>query len=113
MRISDWSSDVCSSDLKGDRVKASPLAKRLAEASGIDLNKVQGSGPGGRVVKADLEGAAASPAAVDKAASDSAGPAPAPAEAAAGEIPHEVTHITRMRKGLIRRITHSKKKVRH
>ena len=40
------------------RVKASPLARRLAEAKGIDLGAVTGSGPSGRVVKADLEGAA-------------------------------------------------------
>ena len=40
-----------------DRVKASPLAKRIARDSGLDLQRVQGSGPGGRVVKRDLEGA--------------------------------------------------------
>src|SRR6266487_541659 len=39
------------------RVKASPLAKRIARDSGLDLQRVQGSGPGGRVVKRDLEGA--------------------------------------------------------
>ena len=98
---------------KGDRVKASPLAKRLAEASGIDLSKVQGSGPGGRVVKADLEGAGASPAAVDKAASAPAGQAPAPAEAAGGEIPHEVIKLSSMRKVIARRLTESKQTVPH
>jgi len=41
----------------GERVKASPLARRLAQASGLDLSSVQGSGPNGRIVKADLEGA--------------------------------------------------------
>src|SRR5438034_11782428 len=40
------------------RVKASPLAKRMARESGVDLKLVTGSGPGGRVVKRDLEGAA-------------------------------------------------------
>jgi pyruvate dehydrogenase E2 component (dihydrolipoyllysine-residue acetyltransferase) len=40
------------------RVKASPLAKRIAKDSGVDLNLVTGSGPGGRVVKRDIEGAA-------------------------------------------------------
>jgi len=39
------------------RVKASPLAKRMAKDAGVDLKRVQGSGPGGRVVKRDLEGA--------------------------------------------------------
>ena len=46
-----------------DRVKASPLAKRIAADKGIDLASLTGSGPGGRIVKADLEGAAASTAA--------------------------------------------------
>jgi len=39
------------------RVKASPLAKRIAKETGVDLARLQGSGPGGRVVKRDLEGA--------------------------------------------------------
>jgi pyruvate dehydrogenase E2 component (dihydrolipoamide acetyltransferase) len=42
----------------GDRVKASPLARKLAEDSGVDLGRVQGSGPGGRIVRADVESAA-------------------------------------------------------
>ncbi|MFN8722674.1 MAG: pyruvate dehydrogenase complex dihydrolipoamide acetyltransferase, partial [Rhodospirillales bacterium] len=53
----------------GDRVFASPLARRLAEQAGIDLAAVRGSGPNGRVVKADVEAAKAT------------GPAPKPAEA--------------------------------
>ncbi|HET9185800.1 MAG TPA: dihydrolipoamide acetyltransferase family protein [Solirubrobacterales bacterium] len=49
----------------GERVKASPLARRLAKEKGLDLNSVQGSGPGGRIVRSDVEGvapAAAGPA---------------------------------------------------
>src|SRR6516165_1462672 len=42
----------------GDRVKASPLAKKLAADSGVDLGRLQGSGPGGRIVRADVEAAA-------------------------------------------------------
>jgi len=42
----------------GDRVKASPLAKKLAEDAGVDLSHVQGSGPGGRILRADVEAAA-------------------------------------------------------
>jgi pyruvate dehydrogenase E2 component (dihydrolipoyllysine-residue acetyltransferase) len=45
----------------GDRPKASPLARRLAKEKGLDLNQLQGSGPGGRIVKADVE-SASSPA---------------------------------------------------
>jgi pyruvate dehydrogenase E2 component (dihydrolipoamide acetyltransferase) len=45
----------------GDRIKASPVARRIASERGIDLAAVRGTGPGGRVVKQDLEGAAAAP----------------------------------------------------
>ncbi len=45
----------------GDRIKASPLAKRLAKEAGIDLAAVSGSGPNGRIVKADIEAAKANP----------------------------------------------------
>jgi pyruvate dehydrogenase E2 component (dihydrolipoamide acetyltransferase) len=41
----------------GGRVKASPLARRLAEEMGVDITRVEGSGPGGRVVKRDIEAA--------------------------------------------------------
>ena len=46
----------------GERVKASPLAKKIAARSGVDLHLVQGSGPGGRIVRRDVEAAAAAPA---------------------------------------------------
>ncbi len=50
------------------RIKASPLAKRVAEEKGIDLSQIAGSGPGGRIVKADVENykPAAKPAAAPK-----------------------------------------------
>ena len=56
---------------EGSRVKASPLARRLAEAQGIDLSSITGSGPGGRIVRADLG---------DKAGGVAAKPAPAAAD---------------------------------
>ncbi|MEI6793199.1 MAG: dihydrolipoamide acetyltransferase family protein, partial [Actinomycetes bacterium] len=43
----------------GERVKASPVARRIAGETGVDLDSVSGSGPGGRIVKADVEGAGA------------------------------------------------------
>ena len=49
------------SAMPGERVLASPLARRLAEQGGIDLSGLQGSGPNGRIVKADIEAAAKSP----------------------------------------------------
>ena len=66
----------------GARVFASPLARRLAAEKGLDLTKVQGSGPHGRIVKADVEGAKPAPAAAPAPAPVAAA-APAPAKAAA------------------------------
>ena len=48
----------------GERVKASPLARRIAQEQGVDLAGLTGSGPGGRIVKADVERRAGSRAAV-------------------------------------------------
>ena len=65
----------------GARVFASPLARRLAKEKGLDLTKVQGSGPHGRIVRADVEGAG-SVVAVAAAAPVTAAAAPAAANAA-------------------------------
>jgi pyruvate dehydrogenase E2 component (dihydrolipoamide acetyltransferase) len=95
----------------GERVKASPLAKRLAQAQGIDLASVSGSGPNGRIVRADLEGA--KPGAVSQPAV-AAKPAPAPAPVAgAPDIPHEAVKLSSMRKVIARRLTESKQQVPH
>jgi pyruvate dehydrogenase E2 component (dihydrolipoamide acetyltransferase) len=104
----------------GDRVKASPLARRLAEAKGIDLASVTGTGTNGRIVKADIEGAkagapAAAPATAAPAAAAPAAAAPAPVAAAAQDfgIPHEVVKLSGMRKTIARRLTESKQQVPH
>ena len=96
----------------GGRIVASPLAKRIAEQKGIDLANVTGSGPNGRIVKADVEsakpGAAAAPAAV------SAAQQPSPAASAQDfGIPHEVEKLSGMRKTIARRLTESKQTVPH
>src|SRR5205085_327850 len=85
----------------GDRIKASPLARRLAQAQNIDLSKLQGSGPGGRIVRADVDAAAGKAPAGASAAAPSA-PAvgghlvmPGPMEQA---IPHEEVKLTNIRK---------------
>ena len=46
---------------KGDRIFASPLARRIAQEAGLDLGRIQGSGPHGRIVKADVEKAKSAP----------------------------------------------------
>jgi len=101
-----------------ERVKASPLARRLAEQKGIDLSALHGSGPNGRVVKADLEGAkagGAAPAAKAEAPSAAAPSAPAAASAPAAipDIPHEAVKLSNMRKVIARRLTESKQTVPH
>ena len=94
---------------KQDRIKASPLARRLAEAQGIDLGSLQGSGPGGRIVRADL-GIAAAGATAEPAA---ATPASQAASVEPGDIPHEVAKLSNMRKTIARRLTESKQQVPH
>jgi len=100
----------------GDRIKVSPLARRLAEQRGIALESLTGSGPGGRIVKADVDGAGGKPAALAAAADSapSATPSPAPAPAyGVPEIPHEVAKLSNMRKTIARRLTESKQNVPH
>ena len=101
----------------GDRVKASPLARRIAAEKGVDLSGVQGSGPNGRIVKADVEGARPGAAPTAAAASSDAAPAaaaPAPAKPAAiPDIPHQLTKLSNMRKTIARRLTESKQQVPH
>jgi len=97
---------------KGQRIFASPLAKRIAAEKGIDLASLKGSGPNGRIVKADVDNAkpAAAPAAAPKAAPKAA-PAPAqPIVTAPGDqrIPH-----TAVRKVIARRMLESKQIVPH
>ena len=73
----------------GSRVFASPLARRIAADKGVDLSAIQGSGPHGRIVKADVEGA--KPGAAKPAAAASAAPAAAAPAAAAPAGPSAET----------------------
>ncbi len=100
----------------GDRVKASPLARRIAASKGIELSALSGSGPNGRVVKADVEAAkagAAPSATPTAAAAEQSSPAPAARPAAVPDIPHEATKLSNMRKTIARRLTESKQTVPH
>src|SRR5260370_28222704 len=81
------------------RVKASPLAKRIAKDAGVDLKLVQGSGPGGRVIKRDVE-AGATQARVAVSAPRS--PLPAPSGA-----PYEDVPLTQIRKTIAKRLAAS------
>src|SRR5689334_3522667 len=92
---------------EGDRVKASPLARRLAQAQNIDLTSLQGSGPGGRIVRADIDAAVGkAPAAAPSTAAPTLAPQAMPVEP--GDIPHEVVKLSNMRKTIARRLTEAK-----
>ena len=105
------------------RVKASPLARRMASEQGLDLGALSGSGPGGRIVKADVERAiAAGPAPAAAPAVPAAAPAPAaPAEPTPGarERPETakgaVTHedLTKLQQTVARRMAESKATAPH
>jgi pyruvate dehydrogenase E2 component (dihydrolipoamide acetyltransferase) len=106
----------------GERIFVSPLAKRMAEKAGLDLAALSGSGPRGRIVKADIEsalekgvGKAAPKAAAEKPAEKptaAAAPIPAPA-AGAPDAPHKEISLSNMRKVIARRLTESKQQVPH
>jgi pyruvate dehydrogenase E2 component (dihydrolipoamide acetyltransferase) len=108
----------------GERIFASPLARRMATQAGIDLASLKGSGPNGRIVKADLEsqtGKSASAPAREAAATQTAAPAgvrePAkPATQPQAPIiiaPHKTIPNSSVRKVIAKRLTESKQTVPH
>jgi len=85
----------------GGRVKASPLAKKIAAQSGVDLRLLQGSGPGGRIIRRDVEAAA------------SAAPAARPEVVGAPTAEYEDVALTPMRAAIAKRMPLSKAPVPH
>ena len=83
------------------RVKASPVARKMAEEAGLDLSRVKGTGPGGRVVERDVQAAIAT------------GSAPAPPGVPAGPALGAAVPLNRMRKTIARRMTESKATAPH
>ncbi|RPJ50889.1 MAG: 2-oxo acid dehydrogenase subunit E2 [Chloroflexi bacterium] len=124
-------------DHGGDgRIKASPLARKIASENGLDLRKVKGSGPGGRIQRSDVETAlrapkpapaqaqAPAPAPQAAPAQQAAPPAPAapraapippaPVWAGAADVPQdEVIKVSRLRSAIGRRMVESKTQVPH
>ncbi len=113
----------------GTRVFASPLARRIAKEKGLDLTAVKGSGPHGRIVRADVEGAqpgAAKPAAAPAAEAPKVGPAPVAATAAMPTGPatevvlkmyadraYEEVPLDGMRRTIAARLTEAKQTIPH
>jgi len=116
----------------GDRIVASPLAKRIAAEAGLDLGGVTGSGPHGRIVKTDVETALAKGVPAKPAAPAAAAAAPIPAAATApaaapvaaalgkdrviamaGNLPYALVPHTGMRKIIAKRLTEAKQTIPH
>ena len=102
---------------EGERVKVSPLARRLAQAQNVDLSTLQGSGPGGRIVRADVDAAVGKAPSAAPTAQLAAAPAlgthlvmPGPIEQA---IPHEAVKLSNIRKTIARRLTEAKQQIPH
>ncbi|MFE3457947.1 dihydrolipoamide acetyltransferase family protein [Nocardiopsis aegyptia] len=107
-----------SGDGEGPRPRTSPLARRLAKEYGLDITRIQGSGPKGRVVRADIEAAAKNGAAAEAPAA--AAPAAPAAAAPAAQAPafddgraSEELKVSNVRKVIARRLTESKQQVPH
>jgi pyruvate dehydrogenase E2 component (dihydrolipoamide acetyltransferase) len=98
---------VAAPSANGDRVKASPVARRLADERGIDLRQVKGTGPGGRIIKENVEDfkpeTAKAPAAAQ--AATLAGPQPAPQQQLAPTA--DAVPMSRMRRAIARAMTDS------
>jgi pyruvate dehydrogenase E2 component (dihydrolipoamide acetyltransferase) len=101
----------------GDRVFASPLARRMAAQAGVDISKIAGSGPNGRIVKADVDAALSRGPAPASAAAPAAAPAPIaaprPAAPVAITAPHTAVPNSSMRKVIARRLAESKATIPH
>ncbi|MFD0859557.1 pyruvate dehydrogenase complex dihydrolipoamide acetyltransferase [Roseovarius aquimarinus] len=109
----------------GERIFASPLARRIAADKGLDLSAIQGSGPHGRIVKADVEKATAKPAKkADAAEADAVGAPAATSPAPAGQSADAVAKIYEgreysevkldgMRRTIAARLTEAKQTVPH
>ncbi|MAU60250.1 MAG: pyruvate dehydrogenase complex dihydrolipoamide acetyltransferase [Parvibaculum sp.] len=102
---------------KGERVFASPLARRIAAQQGIDLAAISGSGPRGRIVKADIEGApkgAAKKPAAQTSDATASGPMPSiDPRAFYDKDSYEEVPLDGMRKTIARRLTQSMQEIPH
>ncbi|MGV1047843.1 MAG: dihydrolipoamide acetyltransferase family protein [Solirubrobacterales bacterium] len=102
----------------GERIKASPVARRLAKEQGIDLAAIGGTGPGGRIVKKDVKKAASAGEAAAPAAAAAAPAAPAPSapaaastETAKGEV--TIQELSKLQQVVARRMSESKATAPH
>ena len=100
----------------GERIKASPLAKKIAESEGVDLTAVAGTGPGGRIVKADVVAAPPASSPAPAPAAPPASPAAAPTPAAISPVAEgadQIVELSSMRKIIAERLLTSKISIPH
>ncbi len=104
----------------GDRIKASPLAKRIASQEGVDITAISGSGPKGRIIKRDIEAALASGATTTATTANLATSTAAVSTSVAAtdygphdDIPYREERLSGMRKTIAKRLTESKTTVPH
>ncbi|MEO3413931.1 pyruvate dehydrogenase complex dihydrolipoamide acetyltransferase [Roseovarius sp. CAU 1744] len=104
----------------GDRIFASPLARRIAADKGLDLSQIKGSGPHGRIVKADVESAKPGAKPAPAAATDAPRAAPAPSGPSGDAVAamyqgreYEEVKLDGMRKTIAARLTEAKQTVPH
>ena len=107
---------VTQTTASGDRVFASPLAKRLAEEKGLSLDQIAGTGPNNRIIAADVNEAQAQPKA--QAQTQAAAPSKAPAQQLVTDLPsiaaaYEDLENSQIRKVIADRLTHSKQNIPH
>jgi pyruvate dehydrogenase E2 component (dihydrolipoamide acetyltransferase) len=105
-KLSTQSTPSASGSGDDSRVKVSPLARKIAAELGIALNRIKGSGPGGRIVRADVEEAAKNPAAM-------AGPADAGSSIALGSLEETTNKVTNMRAAIAKALVKSKTEAPH
>ena len=97
----------------GSRVFASPLARRIAADKGLDLSIIKGSGPRGRIVKADVENATTQPAAAAPAAAVPEGMSSSAVEKMYESREYEAIPLNGMRKTIAARLTEAKQTIPH
>ncbi|MEO0411247.1 MAG: pyruvate dehydrogenase complex dihydrolipoamide acetyltransferase [Pseudomonadota bacterium] len=102
-------------DASGNRILASPLARRIAKQKELDLAQIAGTGPKGRIVKADVVNAqpVAAPAKTETKAALASVPAAAPDYGPPADVPYEEVKLPGMRKVIAKRMTESKSTVPH
>lgn len=102
------SSEVSTASEDGERVKASPVAKRIARETGVDLHDVTGTGPGGRIVKADVVAPAGAATAEDPTDAPAATTPSALAGVATAKGETTTVELTRTQQTIARRMAESK-----